>query len=253
MIHVQRSPKPAVLQQNETDWLVALRTADAQVRTATATHMQGKTPTTKQALNAAKKDFEAKQGRYAHPEIRASLEGMFGTPLPGGSLLVKCAFCESYISHVSDEHIEHFRPKATYLSETYSWQNLLIACLVCNRDYKKTHFPLASDGSPLLLDPTIDQPDAHLDFVWDDVALLASVVPKDAQGDETERLLGLNRSPLRTVRSEVVKILVFLAQQAPVDPEACTLLCIATQASSQYAAFARALAAQHGISCDPVP
>lgn len=239
MIHVPRTAKPPILQQNEQTWLAELRAADAAVHIA-ATEIE---------REEARKAFKKKQGRYAHPEIREALESMFGTRLSDGSLLVKCAFCESHISHISDEHIEHFRPKSTYLSDTYSWENLLIACLICNRDYKKTHFPIATDGTSLLLDPTVDYPENHLDFVWDNVTQLATVVPTNQQGDVTERILGLNRGPLREVRSNNVRKLACLARLATTDPEAYSLFIGATQTSAEYAAFARALAAQVGIAC----
>ena len=60
-----------------------------------------------------------------------------------------CAFCESRISKYDDA--EHFRPKHAitgvntdgYYWLAVEWSNLLIACKVCNNDYKQTHFPIA--------------------------------------------------------------------------------------------------------------
>ena len=59
-----------------------------------------------------------------------------------------CAFCESRISKYDDA--EHFRPKHAitgvntdgYYWLAVEWSNLLIACKVCNNDYKQTHFPI---------------------------------------------------------------------------------------------------------------
>ena len=59
-----------------------------------------------------------------------------------------CAFCESKISKYDDA--EHFRPKHAitgvntegYYWLAVEWSNLLIACKVCNNDYKKNHFPI---------------------------------------------------------------------------------------------------------------
>jgi hypothetical protein len=41
------------------------------------------------------------------------------------------------------------------------WLNLLLACALCNRR-KAARFPLSELGDPLLLDPTSDDPAAHL-------------------------------------------------------------------------------------------
>lgn len=234
MIHVPRSAKPQILQQNEQTWLAELRTAHAAVVAAT----------NDEDRKQAAKEFKNKQSRYAHPEVRRALVAMFGE-----NGLTKCAFCEAHVSHISDAHIEHFRPKADFLDFTFVWENLLIACTVCNRDYKKTQFPTDSDGSPLLIDPTVDLPEAHLDFVWDEVTKLATVAPRDQQGRETERCLGLNRDELRASRSQYVQILTVIAQRAATSQRDHDMLCKATEANWEYAAFARALATQVGIVC----
>ena len=192
----------------------------------------------------AVKAFKNKQSRYAHPEVRQALVAMFGR-----NSLTKCAFCEAHISPISDDHIEHFRPKAEFLDFTFAWENLLIACTVCNRDYKKSQFPTDSNGALLLIDPTVDLPEAHLDFVWDEVTKLATVAPKDQRGLETERCLGLNRDELRASRSQYVQILAVIAQRATTSQRDRDMLCEATEANWEYAAFARALAAQVGVAC----
>jgi energy-coupling factor transporter ATP-binding protein EcfA2 len=44
----------------------------------------------------------------------------------------KCMYCESFISAVAPEHIEHYRPKAIYPQLTFDWANLGLACPWCN-------------------------------------------------------------------------------------------------------------------------
>ncbi len=64
----------------------------------------------------------------------------------------KCAYCESYLMHVSYGHIEHFKPKAKYPQYCFSWDNLLLGCEVCNgKRYKGIKFPLKKKMGHLLI------------------------------------------------------------------------------------------------------
>src|SRR5262249_40624656 len=89
----------------------------------------------------------------------------------------KCAYCESPGRTTGHAGIGQFRPKSLYWWLTYDWRNLLIACQVCNRQYKRDRFPLATGSPraagpnddlsaeiPLLLDPCFDDPMEHLLF-----------------------------------------------------------------------------------------
>ena len=73
----------------------------------------------------------------------------------------KCCFCEAKVSPVAFGDVEHFRPKAAvrqsvndpeirrgYYWLAYTWNNLFLACEVCNRKYKSTLFPLAVRLAP---------------------------------------------------------------------------------------------------------
>lgn len=46
----------------------------------------------------------------------------------------KCMYCESNMSHIAHEHIEHIKPKAKdkYPDLTFEWANLGLACPKCN-------------------------------------------------------------------------------------------------------------------------
>lgn len=57
--------------------------------------------------------------------------------------------------------IDHFWPKSRYPERTFVWDNLVLSCSGCNRA-KGTRFELGADESPLLIDPTRDDPWAHL-------------------------------------------------------------------------------------------
>lgn len=78
----------------------------------------------------------------------------------------KCAFCEARQEQARYNDVEHFRPKSYYWWLAWTWENLLFSCVYCNRDHKKSQFPLRGSsrrleaeelppGSelPLLLDP----------------------------------------------------------------------------------------------------
>lgn len=60
-----------------------------------------------------------------------------------------CAFCDGYPFDMSTETIEHFRPKSVYPHLAYHWDNLFLACNIC-QDAKLEKF------NPLLIKP--DEP-----------------------------------------------------------------------------------------------
>lgn len=64
--------------------------------------------------------------RYRQPDVKERLTKLYHN---------KCAFCEQRIERFD---IEHFRPKSIYYWLAYSWDNLLLACPVCNN--AKTNF-----------------------------------------------------------------------------------------------------------------
>lgn len=147
-------------------------------------------------------------GIYGHPTVRNALNR---------SHHGKCAFCEAKIPRpYADAHVEHWRPKGSvrqvredpavvpgYYWLAYDWDNLLLACLFCNRDNKSTIFPLehaanrASDHNhnlanevPLLLKPDDGtDPRDHIEFVQE----LPRPRNESVLGATTIRVLGLDR------------------------------------------------------------
>lgn len=100
-----------------------------------------------------------------------------------------CAYCESYLRHLTHGDVEHFRPKAAYSDrsvekglnyEAYFWlayhpANLLLACPTCNERYKGNEFPLltvdrakpgtdCSDEKPVLINPYVEDPRQFIRF-----------------------------------------------------------------------------------------
>jgi uncharacterized protein (TIGR02646 family) len=152
----------------------------------------------------------------------------------------KCAFCESRMRHVSNPHIEHYRPKAQKRFEhlMFAWENWLLSCGRCNEE-KWADFPEHA-GQPCLIDPTTEDPVEHLDFHE------AQVIGISSRGQETIRLVGLDRYPLRNERgSWLVKVnaLLLLASRgsdADIKQECREHLIWAMQADAPYSAMTKA-------------
>lgn len=137
-----------------------------------------------QHRQGGKKPADALWKKYNKPYVKTTLREMFHD---------KCAYCESKVTHVDYPHIEHYRPKKRYPERTFDWQNLLLACSICNgAAHKGDHFPLdeSDEDKPLLLNPCEDDPDQHLRFEQ------ARLVSLSNRGQETVRLLSLNRDEL---------------------------------------------------------
>lgn len=165
---------------------------------------------------------------YKGEDVREALRRMFGP---------KCAYCETVYAADSPMTVEHYRPKGGYdlpdgsrqipgywwLGST--WSNLLPSCTDCNtergHDYEGTRiktgkanrFPLVDENNratspgqetaeePLLLDPTRDEPDEHLEFIDQGVVRAAKLADGESdRGRETIDVLGLRRHDLVTVR-----------------------------------------------------
>lgn len=106
----------------------------------------------------------------------------------------KCCYCEAKFLDNGFGDVEHARPKGGYLKLheksmtypgyywlAYDWAHLLLSCEVCNRRYKRNHFPLSDESTrvadhlstnlveqeaTLLLNPLLhsDDPSLHITF-----------------------------------------------------------------------------------------
>jgi uncharacterized protein (TIGR02646 family) len=128
-----------------------------------------------------------RQNNKAFKEIRRALSGM----APGRS---RCMYCED--SEGTD--IDHFRPKARYHANAFSWPNYLLACSSCNSNHKRDQFPLDAKGRPLLIDPTVEDPLDHLTLA----PSTGAFVPRTAKGRESVRVFGLARETLEEGRRD---------------------------------------------------
>lgn len=92
----------------------------------------------------------------------------------------RCALCEKELNDEYVMDIEHFRPKNEYWWLAYNYQNYYLACAECNRKYKNVKFPLFDENKkvaysdrkniqqeePLLMNPTIDNPEEYFELVF---------------------------------------------------------------------------------------
>ncbi len=142
----------------------------------------------------------------------------------------KCAYCESRLGVISYGDVENFRPKSGargidkeyapmhYWWLAYEWDNLLITCQICNQKYKRDYFPVEDENNraaigatgaellkenALLIDPSLENPQEHLEFLKD-----GTVIEVSKKGKVSIELLGLNRKDLVETRLNTSTILL---------------------------------------------
>ncbi|MDP8237666.1 MAG: hypothetical protein P9X24_01125 [Candidatus Hatepunaea meridiana] len=132
----------------------------------------------------------------------------------------KCCFCEEKFRSYD---VEHFRPKGGFRQKNgdtlekpgyywlaYEWDNLFLACPICNQRFKKNLFPLAdptkrarnhhgalSEEEPLLIDPS-DNPGNYISFREE----ICVSVGGNIKGNTTIEILGLNHEVLIEKRKD---------------------------------------------------
>jgi len=180
-------------------------------------------PANLKGMAAPSNDAEVNEGIYGHGDVKNALN-----QLQKGI----CCYCESRYNHTTYGDVEHFRPKKGYMQDetdtlhkpgyywlAHKWNNLMYACELCNRTYKKNYFPLKdsakrfnpdvcdiSQEEPMLLNPYEEkQPEAHLTFVGTKIQALTD------KGDASIKYYGLDRKELEEPRQEVYNdIIAFL-------------------------------------------
>lgn len=124
--------------------------------------------------------FEALSSIYNSDIVRETLETIQKN---------KCCYCETKSTR-SNSDVEHFRPKAAYSSDfkgksmypgyfwlAYNWDNLFLACQVCNQIFKNDFFPIEDENTraqlndfkieketSLFVHPSIDEPENEIEY-----------------------------------------------------------------------------------------
>ena len=202
MITLRKVEEPDILQQKGGEWLQVLQ----------------------DKIDANEVPTNAEKTRYGHPQIKEALiRETHG----------KCAYCESYLLHVTFGDVEHISPKSKRLDDTFRWFNLTLACDVCNT-YK-------SDSIDLI-DPYVDQPDEVFRFFGP----MIYARPDNAKGVATLKKLQLNRPALierRTRKLDSIYSLVMILHSAD-NPQIKAVLAHDLRVNEvgddqEYAAFVR--------------
>lgn len=207
------------------------------------------------------KTFEFQSAIYAHETVKETLRS---------AQHGKCAFCESPITHVQYGDVEHFRPKKGFLRGgrlmrpgyywlAYDWDNLLLACQICNQRHKRNAFPLlrgslrarshlgsVTKEKPVFIHPAHEDPATDIGF-RDHVPYARN---GSVRGRRTIRGIGLKRRELMEVRERHLQIiralrdLVRICQPGPERARAQALLQSAVQDDAPFAAMVRAFLRQ---------
>ena len=133
----------------------------------------------------------------------------------------KCCYCEKREEQAKYRDVEHYRPKSPYWWLAWTWENLLFACMDCNREQKRNQFPLSPGDAalvaeqpppggerPLVLDPcdaTVD-PTTEIVFRREKIQGKERWVPRGLsdQGRRTIEVCGLDRPNLLDLYTEHV-------------------------------------------------
>ena len=173
MIRISKGAEPKILKDNKTAW----------------------TNTLMGHIRKNEDIPKALASNYNQPDVKSSLKT---------ECRYKCMYCESVVSHVAHEHIEHIKPKAKnkFPELTFEWQNLGLACPVCNMNKGADY-----DQQAPFINPYVDDPDQFMialgNFIYNK--------PANVQAEITVRSLELNRPELierRMERLEAIKSLI---------------------------------------------
>jgi 5-methylcytosine-specific restriction endonuclease McrA len=179
MIKLTKGNEPAVLIANKAGWTAQLRALQ----------------------NANQPVPKTLSTQYNQDEVKDALraEG-----------LSKCMYCESKVEHISDLHIEHIKPKAKdkFPDLTFEYDNLGLACPLCNRNKSDTF-----DLAVTFINPYIDEPSDH--FVA--IGVLVWAKPGDNRAKLTENEIELNRADLVEARGERLKTIRGLIESYHVE------------------------------------
>ena len=207
MIKLEKGVEPAVLARNAVQW----------------------TSVVIARLNAGEAPTKAEKSRYNHTDIKQALLK---------ETRRKCAYCESKFRHIAYGDIEHVVPKSGDPTKWFSWQNLTVACDICNTN--KSNAPVDGDS---FIDPYGVDPEEHF---WQ-MGSMVYARPGCNAAALTERLLDLNRPDLVERRferlSSLLKILDSIERCD--NPDLKGLLWeefkAESQSKSEYAALSRSL------------
>lgn len=163
MIRLTKVARPTILEKNAAKWTKDLL----------------------QAIARGEDDLSYRASKYNHIEIKEALKT---------ETYRKCAYCESKHLHVTYGDIEHVIPKSVEPERAFDWNNLTLACDICNT--KKG----AASG---LVDPYSDTPSEEFEFEGP----MIFYKPGKVKAELTRTRLDLNRIDLLQRRADRLEAL----------------------------------------------
>lgn len=180
-----------------------------------ATTGGAETEALKKRYDDGHRDFGFKSSIWSDTEVKTALQE---------AQHEKCCFCESKLTHIQYGDVEHFRPKRGYVQQkgdplerpgyywlAYDWDNLMLACTLCNQRFKGNLFPLANSSKrarnhhesieqeePYFVDPYMEDPAQYISFRGAEIV----TVDDSERGRVTISGLALNRDELVERRKE---------------------------------------------------
>ncbi|MFF7470303.1 HNH endonuclease [Streptomyces sp. NPDC008092] len=135
-----------------------IRLRRAVLPAATMERLRDYTDDIRQQVTEQERKDRAKQLWANRRQVRPALAKGLAEMAPGHE---RCMYC----GDGQGTDIDHFEPKSLAPLRTFDWLNHVLACSFCNSNQKRSRFPVAADGSPLLVDPTAEDPLDHLRLV----------------------------------------------------------------------------------------
>jgi len=199
----------------------------------------------KTEIDALCKEYELDKADYESGKKKFEFDsGIYGSKTVKNALIKaqhgKCFLCESKITHISYGDVEHFRPKGGsrqsndeemkvpgYYWLAYVWENLFLACQICNQRFKKNLFPLENPKDravshksdlrkekPLFINPA-GNPEEFISFRGE----IPFAVDGNIYGKTTIEATGIDRVELNEMRLAVLKKLKMIYDLALLNPQ----------------------------------
>jgi len=175
MIKIVKGSEPNILKNNKSQWTKELLSLIAQ----------------------GKKIPSALATKYNQDEVKNALKKECRN---------KCMYCESLVSHIAHEHIEHIKPKAKdkFPELTFEWENLGLACPICNMNKGSKY-----ESTLPFVNPYKDDPNDY--FIAMGHYLYNK--PGNNRAELTRREIELNRPELIEKRKERLESIIRLIER----------------------------------------
>lgn len=192
---------------------------------------QRTTEANQQAFEDGRRDFDFENSIYGAKSVKnALIKAQHG----------KCAFCEAQVRHIAHGDVEHYRPKGGFRQDAsddlqqpgyfwlaYVWENLFLACQLCNQSFKKNLFPLTdpskrarshlddlADEEPMLIHPADEEPTTFVGFREE----IAFPIDDHPRARATIAVVGLNRETMTEHRRDHLAPFKLLREMLPLLP-----------------------------------